>query len=172
MAFTFLVEDGSGLNAATSYVSVSDANDIIAVNIHADVAWDALDDLDKEKLLSWATRYLDTQTRWYGDKAVETSALRWPRANVVDRDGVLLSSTAIPAQLKIATAEMARYLIAEDRTTERDQDALKRIKADVVELEFIEGYRLPAVPKHLQYLLQGLGSISGGGGIRFARIIR
>lgn len=172
MAFTFLVENGSGLSAATSYVSVSEADDIIAVNIHADLSWDALDDSDKEKLLSWASRYLDTQTRWFGEKVVATSALRWPRSNVVDRDGILLSSTAIPAQLKIATAEMARYLIAEDRTVERDQDALKRIKADVVELEFMEGYRLPSVPTHLQYLLNGLGSISSGNGIRFARIIR
>ena len=171
MAFTFLVENGTGLSGATSYVSVSDANDIIAVNIHANISWDALADDDKEKFLSWASRYLDTQTRWFGYKKVQTSALRWPRSGVVDRDGFLLSDTTITSQLKIATAEMARYMISEDRTTERDQDALKRIKADVIEIEFSEGYRLPAVPSHLQYLLNGLGAIASGN-IRFVRIIR
>jgi hypothetical protein len=172
MAFTFVVEDGTGLSTATSYVSVEDADDIIAMNIHASQTWGALDTTDKEYLLSWASRYLDERTRWFGYRMSETSGLRWPRYGVVDRDGILLSDSAIPKQLKVATAEMARYLIEEDRTTERSQDALSRIKADVIELEFVEGYRLPQVPTHMGYLLLGLGSISSGNGIKFKRIIR
>lgn len=172
MAFTFVVEDGTGLSDATSYVSVEEADDIITMNIHASETWSSLSDEDKEKLLSWASRYLDERTRWFGRKAVESSALRWPRSGITDRDGITLSSTLIPRQLKIATAEMARYLVDEDRTTERGQDGLSRLRADVIELEFVEGYRLPQVPSHMQYLIKGLGAISSGSGIKFKRIIR
>lgn len=172
MAFAFVVEDGTGLDNATSYVSVEEADDIITMNIHASAAWTALSTEDKERLLAWASRYLDERTRWYGRKAVDSSALRWPRSGVTDRDGLTLASNLIPRQLKIATAEMARYLIDEDRSAERGQDALTRLKADVIELEFSEGYRLPQVPSHMQYLIKGLGAISSGNGIKFKRIIR
>lgn len=172
MALTFLVEDGTGLADATSYVSVSEADDIIAMNIHVAADWAALTQADKEALLSWGSRYLDERTRWFGRRAVETSALRWPRTGVTDRDGLSIPDNIVPRQLKIAVAEMARYLMAEDRSTERDQDALSRLKADVIELEFREGYTLPKVPEHMQYLIAGLGSISSGGGPQFKRIIR
>ena len=162
MAFTFVVEDGTGLTSATSYISVADADDILTVNIHSASAWDALTDPDKERLLAWASRYLDTFARWNGRKTVETSALRWPRTGVKDRDGVVILGTAIPRQLKIATAEMARFLIAEDRSTERGQDALKKLKADVIEIEFSEGYRLPTIPKLIYSQLEGLGTLSAG----------
>lgn len=171
MAFTFTVEDGTGLAAATSYVSVADADDILIVNIHAYSSWNALTTTQKEYLLAWASRYLDAHADWYGTKTVETSGLRWPRTGVTDRDGIALSSTAIPKQLKVATAEMARYLISEDRSTERSQDAIKMLKADVVEIEFIEGYRLPQIPSHLTYLIDGLGILRGGKP-NFAKITR
>lgn len=170
MAFAFKVETGSGLVAdANSYVSVSEADDILAMNIHASPAWEALDDSAKEKLLAWATRYLDERTRWYGYKAVDTSPLRWPRVGVMDRDGIYISPTSIPMQLRTASAEMARYLIETDRSVERDQDALKRLKADVIELEFVEGYKLSSVPSALQYLIKGLGTIASGNGVKFQR---
>lgn len=172
MAFTFVVESGSGLiTGANSYVSVSDASDIIATNIHADTAWVALSTADQEKLLAWATRYLDTKASWKGTKSVEDSPLRWPRTGVYDRDNVLIDSDVIPQQLKVATAEMARYLIAQDRTIERDQDGLVRLKADVVEIEFREGYTLPSVPDYMQDLITGLGYMPSSG-MRFSPIAR
>ena len=173
MAFTFVVEDGTGTNAAAnSYVSVEDADDIITTNIHISDSWDALTVSQKERLLVWASRYLDTQTRWKGYKTVDDSPLRWPRQGVCDRDDIEIDANTIPNQLKVATAEMARYLIDVDRSVERDTDGLERVKADVVEIEFLAGYRLPQVPSHIQYLVQGLGYISGGRGTRFARVVR
>jgi hypothetical protein len=172
MPFTFVVEDGTGIITANSYVSVTDASDILTTNIHAGPEWDALDTASKERLLAWASRYLDDRVTWRGYRVSETSGLRWPRSGVIDRDGILISSTTIPRQLKVATAEMARYLIETDRSVEQGQDALTRLKADVIELEFAEGYRLPKVPEHMQYLLSGLGSVSGGGGVQFKRIVR
>lgn len=172
MAFTFLVEDGSGLAEATSYVSVEDADDIIVVNIHADARWSALDDPTKEKLLSWASRYLDSHAKWYGTRVSGTQALRWPREDVTDRDGILIPSDSVPRQLKVAVASLATALIDTDRSVERPQDALTRLKADVIELEFQEGYRLPKVPAHIHELIDGLGVIKSGGRVRFARIVK
>lgn len=172
MAFTFTVEDGSGIADATSYISLEEANDILAMNIHISADWAELTDADKERLLAWASRYLDERARWYGYRVSDTSGLRWPRTGVIDRDGIVIAPDAIPKQLKIAVAEMARYLMTGDRTVERDQDGLVRLKADVIELEFLEGYKLPKVPEHMQYLLAGLGSIGTGGGMQFKRIIR
>jgi hypothetical protein len=172
MAFTFMVEDGTGVANATSYVSVEDADDILSMNIHASGSWEALTLDKKQKLLSWASRYLDERTRWFGRRAETESSLRWPRTGITDRDGNPISDTIVPRQLKIAAAEMARYLIDQDRTVERDQDALTRLKADVIELEFEEGYRLPQVPSHMKHLIKGLGVISTGTGVRFARIMK
>lgn len=172
MAFVFTVEDGTGLPEANSYITVEEADDILSVNMHSIAEWTALTTEQKEGLLAWASRYLDERTRWFGAKTVEPSGLRWPRTGVIDRDGIQIAEDEIPKQLRIAAAEMARYMMAQDRTMERDQDGLVRLKADVIELEFKEGYKLPKVPEHMQYLLLGLGAVSTGGGIQFKRIIR
>lgn len=172
MAFVFTVETGTGLDPlANSYVSVVEADDIITTNIHAAIEWDALTVDQKERLLVWASRYLDDHTTWKGEKTVSTSPLRWPRTGVCDRDNTHIADDVIPIQLKVATAEMARYLVAQDRTVERDSDGLERVKADVVEIEFLPGYRLPSVPSNMQYLVQGLGAIFGGG-FRYGKVSR
>ena len=168
----FIVENGSGLPNAASYVSLAEANDILSLNIHITAEWAALVDADKERLLAWASRYLDERTRWFGHRVNEASGLRWPRVGVIDRDGLLIASTVIPQQLKVAVAEMARFLMVADRSAERDQDGLARLKADVIELEFREGYKLPKVPEHMQFILAGLGAVSTGGGVRFKPSIR
>lgn len=172
MAFEFVVEDGSALPDATSYASLEEASDILSTNPHVADQWNALPVETQEGLLAWASRYLDSRTRWFGRRVSETSGLRWPRAGVIDRDNVQIAETTIPKQLKIATIEMARFLMVEDRSAERDQDGLARLKADVIELEFREGYTLPKVPEHMMYLLAGLGAISTGSGTQFKRIIR
>lgn len=172
MAFVFTVEDGTGLPAATSYVSVSEANDILAVNIHITATWGALSTQEKEKLLSWASQFIDSRARWNGYKTVESSALRWPRTGVYDRDSIEIPSNIVPQQLKEAVSEMARLLATEDRTIERSQDGLKRLKVDSIEIEFSEGYRLPNIPTSVANMLIGLGSVSTGAGIKFKRLVR
>ena len=172
MAFTFLVEDGTGLVAtANSYVAVTVADDMIATNIHGETAWDALSFSDKERTLVWGTRILDYHTRWFGTKTVDDSPLRWPRTGVVDRDGILIDANTIPQQLQFATAEMARFYAKEDRTLDRDQDGLESLTADVIELVFRKNYKLPRVPAIMTYLIQGFGAISSGKP-RFVPIIR
>lgn len=171
MAFTFLVEDGTGLTGANSYATVAEADDYLVANIHVAPIWAALDTASKEYLLAWASRYLDQRATWNGDRMVNTSGLRWPRTGVYTIDDVLIADDEVPTALKQATIEMARYLIASDRSTERDQDALKELQVDVVKLVFDVSYRLPKVPSEISYILRGLGTINSGA-MNFARIIR
>lgn len=179
MAFTFTVEDGTGLTTATSYLSISDSNDLMEVNIHAFDDWSAIKDTTKKKLLSWASQYLDEHVRWYGTKTVDDSALRWPRTSVCTVDGIEIDSGTIPAQLKLATVKVASVLAEEDVTANvTSTGELTRIKADVVELEFAEmdpSQNANTAEDNLRHdinaWIKGLGTISG---IRpaFARIIK
>lgn len=170
MAFAFLVEDGSGLASANSYVSVEDADDYLVTNIHVFPIWDALTTENKQYLLAWASTYLDQRARWNGKKAVETSGLRFPRECLTDRDGNPIASDVVPVALKQATVEMARALIESDRSADRGQDGLERLRVDVIEIYFNADYRLPTVPKNINMILEGLGTVRSDTG--FGRILR
>ncbi len=102
-----VVEDGSGLSTAESYLSVADADTYHAAH-SASTTWSGADTSDKENALRVATQYLDVEygIRWQGLRGSSTQALDWPRSNV-EVDGFLLSSTSLPTELKSATAEMA-----------------------------------------------------------------
>lgn len=169
MAYVFTPEDGTGLPTANSFVSVEEANDILYTNIHV-TSWDLLQYYDKERLLSWATRILDTKVTWYGKKTYPTSALRWPRSGIIDRDKIALADDEIPQRLKEATAEFARLLVDTDRTTEQSRDGLTRLKVDVIELEFDKDYRLTVIPKTVWETIADLGYIGSASGA--ARIIK
>lgn len=145
-----------------SYVALADAQTMIESNIHA-TGWAALGSSDQEKLLAFATDFIDIHTRFKGYKTVSLSLRSWPRTGVVNDEYVAIGANEIPYQLQYATAMMANYLVSDDRTTERPQDGLESIKADVVELVFREGYKLPTVPSEMHQLLEGLGVISAGG---------
>lgn len=172
MAITFVVEDGTVVAGANSYVSVSEADDIITVNIHQSTAWLALTTTQKEYLLIWATRTLDQYADWYGTKTDEDSPLRWPRTGVCDRDGNAIGANEIPQALKDATALLASSLRANDRSGEQGRDGVKRVRADVVEIELDENYRIGMLTDDLAFILKGLGLINTGSGIGFGQIVR
>lgn len=80
-------------------------------------AWVDAETTQKNSVLAWATRLLDQQD-WKGWKSVESGALRWPQYGHFDRDGIAVTSTAIPQFLKEACAEWAFQLLIEDRTAD------------------------------------------------------
>jgi len=164
MAITLVVEDGTGLANANTYATLAEANTYIAANIHANATWDNLDDDDKKYLLIWATRYIDQRTTWAGLPTTTTQALQWPRAGAYDRNGISVANNVLPLPVKDATCEMARYLMTDDRSVERSQDALKSVKVDVIEVDFLQGYKLTEVPNMVRLILKGLGAIASGNG--------
>lgn len=169
----FIVEDGTVVADANSYVTLVFADAYLAIDINAAATWDALLDADKERYLQAATRLLDQKVRWKGEKVDETSALRWPRTGVYDRDNILIEDTEIPDQLKEVTCEMAKFLLSgEDPTVGTGVEAVKRIKADVVEIEYQDGIMQTTVPSFFHQLLRGLGTYPSALGHQFGKIIK
>lgn len=100
-----IVEDGTGLATAQSYISAADASTYHTA--HGNTAWTGTDAV-KEAALVRATAWLDGRylSRWPGVRYTSTQALEWPRAGAVDCDGNELSAM-VPAALKNALCEAA-----------------------------------------------------------------
>lgn len=171
MSFTFTVEDGTGLSAANSYVSVADADDYFTPDLNFATAWAALTTQQKQHSLAWASRLLDQKTDWRGVRVDEDSGLRWPRSYVQDRDDQLVADNVVPRPVKDATCELAKYLQENDLTTGADVDNIRKVVVDVIEIEFQEGTSQTGIPTILNAILTGLGSFRVGGR-GFGKIIK
>lgn len=163
MSFSFVVEDGSGLPAATSYVSVAEADVYFTPDLNYAATWGALTNEQKELSLAWASRILDQKTDWKGNRAVTTSGLRWPRSYAYDRDGILVDDGIVPPAVKQATCELAKYVRATDLTVGPDVENIKRITVDVIEIEYQDQTAQSSVPTIINAILTGLGSLRVGG---------
>lgn len=173
MAVTLVLEDGTGISGANSYVSVAEADDILSVNSVQYATWTALTSTEKDTLLVWASDYLDSHVDWNGYKQVETSGLRWPRNCVYDVDGILVADDIVPLRVKQATAQLAIFLNSSQAAATGGQssvlpEGIKRVQADVVELEFFDGGSADSrngsdlLPVNMRYLIRGLGTIMTG----------
>lgn len=97
-----IVEDGSGVPGANTYIDVSEAR------AYANARGLSLPSEDQavERLLVSAMDYLEARRAEYkGAKADPTNALQWPRVGV-DIDGAPFPSDAIPIELKWAQAQL------------------------------------------------------------------
>lgn len=108
-----VVETGSGLSNAESYCSVADAT---AFNDgqQAIASWGAASTTAQENALRQATLYIDGLygQRFPGQRYSESQALRWPRSNAFDDEGVAIGVNTIPTKLRDATAEIAIQIVA------------------------------------------------------------
>jgi len=142
MAVTFVVEDGTGLSNATTYISDSDADQLVE---DFGLAWaSGASADDKKQNLNAATRYIDARyhVAWQSYRSTEAQALDWPRYGVVDTDGWEIADNVIPAKLKQAVVEVAVYR-NNNGNAFPDLDnpgALKREKIKIDVLEFEEEY--------------------------------
>lgn len=163
MAFTFVVEDGNGLEDATSYVSVEEATDYYTVDANFTAAWTALTTQQKQYRLAWASRILDQKVKWKGEKVEEESGLRWPRSCVYDVDGIAIPEDVVPKPVKHATLEFAKYLQNNDPTEGADVDWIQFMKIDVLELRFQPGTSQNTFPSLINQILAGVGTLTIGG---------
>ena len=74
----FVVEDGTGLANANSYLSLSDANDFFALNSDSG-GWSDFTDDQKEAGLVTATRYIDVTHAYVGEVTNRDQKLQFPR---------------------------------------------------------------------------------------------
>lgn len=151
-----------GAEDANSFASREEINDIIAERTPFDPAWETTGDLAAQKIIT-ATRLIVAQFSgrkqlirtkgsdpyyligrvWTGEISTgivegEIQSLPWPRVGMCDRFGRAIASNEIPYDLKVAQAELAGQLSANDPLTDNDVIAqgIVGIKAGPVELRF------------------------------------
>ena len=111
MALAFVVEDGSGLSAATSYLSIADMKQY----------WDnmgyshaSLESTAIKQYLNLSAKALDGQYggRWPGIRGTVSQGLLWPRIGALYYDGSSIGSSTLPGEIEDAIAELA-YIISQ-----------------------------------------------------------
>jgi len=179
MAFTFLVEDGTGLTASNSYLSISDLTDYWNGR-GTDYSGEA--DADMQSALVQATQYIDTHYRFPGYKSASTQALEWPRTNAYDKNGYYL--TGLPekiadANIANATAEAAGRILEGTDITDLVPDldrggGIKREKVDVIEVEYFKGASPTKTFPHIDQILMGsgvaIGVVGGASSLKVSRV--
>lgn len=139
-----IIEDGTGKEDATSYVTAAEARTYASAR---GVTLDA-DDAVVEPLLVQAMDYLEAQSYKGYRTFPDVQALSWPRTCVViDRVRLPVSGPgSIPRQLKAAQMQLAIEASAGvDLMPTTDGRVVKREKVDVIETEFMTNTDLGVV---------------------------
>jgi len=176
MAFSFIVEDGSGKSDATSYTTVSYADDYVTKFLADDPTWVGATTAAKENALCIGTAYIDNKyrTRWKGRAVSSTQALAWPRYDVCTYDGFIVDSNEIPDNLQRAAVEAAvrdinGTALEPDATPDERSVKRLRLKFDVFEkdTEYTSGRSSQPLFITIDRLLQDY-TLTGSGGQVFA----
>ena len=101
----FVVEDGTGLSTANSYVSLAEWTTYNTDRNNTEAL--AYSDAAVQGALIYATEYLDQQYDWYSLAQSTTQALGWPRAAFYIRDNKYIAGDSVPQPIKNATIELA-----------------------------------------------------------------
>jgi hypothetical protein len=184
MALTLIKEDGSGMANANSYANAADGDTYHEGHLYA-TAWTGATSASKEAALVMATRVIDALFRFNGFKRMATQGLQWPRRECRDPDaqngivpglllirGPFLDETKVPAVVVQATCEMARELLAGDRTGDPDGAGMLQINlTGSLTAIFDTAHPRPVVPRLVRAMLAPLGSVleGGGGEVRLVR---
>lgn len=131
-----VVEDGSGLSTAESYVSVADA-DTRRTNLGSDAAWTAATTAAKEAALRKATEYLEQayRNRWQGYRQTTTQALSWPRNSVVIDINTQIATDIVPVEVRNACADLALKALSETLAADLTRGVVRE-KVGPIETEY------------------------------------
>lgn len=132
---TLIVEDGTGLSTAESFCSIADATSYHAK--YGNEAWLSQPDSEREIHLRRATQFLEAEFRgrWKGIRVKTEQALAWPRYDVCDEDEAWVSSSAVPVQVRDATAILALISATETLVPDLEAGAVKRERVKVGDIE-------------------------------------
>lgn len=164
-----------GATNANSYATLAEGNTYHDARLHSSDWTDATDDTRTVALIM-ATRLLDAMLEWVEYPTNPgVQALEWPRTGVIARDQLtVIDPDVIPEELKNATAEFARQLIAEDRTLDSDIETqgITSLKAGPVALTFREGVSARVVPDAVVNLLPHWWATVSGRSAGYVELIR
>jgi hypothetical protein len=126
---------GSDSNAYCTLVE-ADAYHESVIDNTALASWTGATDDQQNRAIVQATRLIDELFEFDGECASVTQALQWPRIGLLTPAGDTIDETVIPQQLKDATAELARSLMAADRTAELSSDGIESLEVGEIEINF------------------------------------
>lgn len=134
---SLVVEDGSCVPSANSYVSLDFADNYMRNTGHS--GWEEKTEDERKSCLINATSYIDrtyTKVGWKGQKKFHRrQALCFPRVELFDKDGDEV--LGIPDELKRAVCEAAFISISSSLFDVKDSSgSVKRQKVDVLEVEY------------------------------------
>lgn len=164
---TLIVEDGTGLETAESYVSVAEADTYHLARGNA--AWTGSDTI-KEAALRRATTFIDSsyRSRWVGTAVNgRDQALAWPRTDAVDTSGDDIDDEQVPREVKQATMEAALRELATPGSLNPDlvqSERVLREKVGDLEVQYADVAGVDASRPFLTIvndLVSGLLSSSG-----------
>lgn len=155
----FVVENGTGLPDANSYVSVAEAD-----AYHADRgnnAWTGAEAV-KQAALVRATDYIEQiyGERWQGAPVSMSQALSWPRGGVAN-----VPADIVPVRLKQAVCQLALEAVSGIELNPTLDRAIKKEKIGPLETEYMNnassGEVRPAIDGLLRALLRGGNGLNG-----------
>jgi len=134
-----------------SYVDLTDANTYFGDRIDV-AAWDAADDLEKEKALVTATAFLD-ELDWTGQAVSDIQSLAFPRiGQYFDPKlgaAAYLSDTEVPDRILKATYELAYHLLNNDGLLD-DTGSVQELEIGPIKLINITGAsKIPSFVKRM-----------------------
>lgn len=160
MPLVLIKEDGTGKVDANSYASAADGDSYFDGHLYA-TAWTAATLANKEKALVFATRLIDSQFQFNGQRTNENQALQWPRDNCRDPDaaGGLVESDVVPSAVVKATCEMARELLILDRTAAPPGEGIVATWTDVSGTKYSKRDTRPIISHVSRAMLVKYGSL-------------
>lgn len=164
----FVVEDGTGLEDATSYVDL-DYGTTYAESFFSEDdydTWSNASDSELERTLNRATQYIDRTYVFLGEKKTYAQSLQFPRDYLYDFKGDAI--TDIPNALKQAVCLVAIRLL---NGVELDPDLARggrivREKIDVIDITYSENAPSSTKFVEINNLLSTSGLIDGSLGAK------
>lgn len=106
---TFLLEDGTGIAGATSYVSVDEMKQYF---FNQDYEYEDYTTAEIQRLLNKSTSYVDNNYRngFPGTRLTGAQSLEFPRLGAYYIDGYTIGEDEIPTELKNAVCEMSQLI--------------------------------------------------------------
>jgi hypothetical protein len=150
-----IVEDGTGLATAESYISVVDAGTYCTA--HGLTAWTGTDAV-KEAALRNATQYIDTSYNFRSAKSYQYQALEFPR-QLWDWDDDPLMTRLRAATVELAVKALTASLFADVEPSVVTMVKVGPITKQTTPVDHAGQKRYAAIDALLKQLTTGLGGV-------------
>lgn len=157
-----VVENGTGLADAESYISLADAN--ARHTALGNTAWTGSDAV-KEAALRRATQYMEQayRSRWRGQRMTSAQALSWPRWGV-QVEGFYIDSDVVPVEVVNACADLALKSLSGELAPDLERGVIRE-KVGPLETEYDrnspQAKRYRSIDMGLALFLKGSAAMVG-----------